>query len=123
MSGPASKSNALVRSPATARCQGEIAGTPDSWEFVVAQSQRRAPDWTRRLLYARGKRIVSVFFKFEVKQVGDGPSEAQKKRMDDLLTTLRVEAIENASGKKPAPTKKPEQPKKPGKPTKPEKQK
>lgn len=66
---------------------------------------------------------MSVFFRFEVKQVGDGPSEAQQQRMDDLLTTLRVEAIENESGRKPAPTKKPEPPKKPGKPTQPEKQK
>ena len=98
--------------------QGEIADTPDSWDIVVAQSSRREPDWTRRLLYARGKRIVSVFFKFAVKQVGDGPGEAQKKRMDDLLASLRVEAIEQAVGKKPA---KPEQPKKPAKPAKPKK--
>lgn len=104
--------------------QGAVAGTPDCYELVVAQSVRVEPDWTRRLLYARGKRIVSVFFKFAVTQVGDGPSEAQKKRMDDLLASLRIESIENGGDKKPAQPeqqKKPEPPKKPAKPEKPKK--
>jgi hypothetical protein len=104
--------------------KGAVAGTPDCYELVVAQSVRVEPDWTRRLLYARGKRIVSVFFKFAVPQVGDGPSEAQKKRMDDLLASLRIEAIENDGGKKPAqpaPQKKPEPQQKPAKPEKPKK--